>query len=145
MNESESDARWKIYLSGTGGVAIRSNISRLKRCFEHSGLDIYLGKIAYIGSDHLGDGFDMNLRRFMRKKLAFRHEREVRLVYYDEHKNHPGKSGTLIPIDVPELIDKIVISPRAEEWFLPLVKSLVTKLGFAFDGVPSEGAEPLPI
>jgi hypothetical protein len=64
----------------------------------------------------------------MRKKSAFKHEPQIRLVFYDERREHSGSAGLLIPIDVPVLIERIVISPRAEGWFLPLVKKLVAKL-----------------
>jgi hypothetical protein len=36
MNNSESDAMWKIYVNGNGGVAISSTIARLKESFRNS-------------------------------------------------------------------------------------------------------------
>ena len=51
MNDSESDAMWKIYVEGTGGVAIRSTITRLKHCFDKSPQDISLGRIRYINDE----------------------------------------------------------------------------------------------
>lgn len=79
------------------------------------------------------------------KKSAFKHEQEVRLVFYDESRRHFGCSGLLIPVDVNVLVEKIVISPRAEKWFLPLVKNVVGRLGYVIEVVPSEGSAPLPI
>jgi hypothetical protein len=80
-----------------------------------------------------------------RKKSAFKHEQEVRLVFYDENREHSGYRGLLIPVDVGVLIEKIVVSPRAEGWFLSIVKTVVTKLGNEIEVAPSEGATPLPI
>jgi hypothetical protein len=142
MNDSESDAMWKIYVEGTGGVAIRSTITRLKHCFDKSPQDISLGRIRYI-NDEAGH-FDHPLRRYMRKRPAFRHEQEVRLVFYDENKQHTGHRGISIPVDVGVLVERIVISPRAESWLLPLVKKLVIKVGHEIEVVPSEGSAPLP-
>jgi hypothetical protein len=146
MNDSESDAMWKIYVAGTGGVAIRSNIARLKQCFQKAQQEISLGQIEYIGDNHTSRGFyDHMVQRFMRKRLAFRHEQEVRLVYYHENRRRISFPGVSIPVDVNVLIEKIVISPRAENWFLPLVKTVLNKFGYNIDVVPSEGSRPLTI
>jgi len=143
MNDSESDAMWKIYVNGIGGVAIRSSIVRLKQCFQNSQEDISLGRIHYI-NDETGH-FEHPLRRYMRKKSAFKHEQEVRLVFYDENNEYSGCPGLSIPVDVSVLVERIVVSPRAESWFLPLVKKLVIKLGHEIEVVSSEGSAPLPI
>lgn len=146
MNDSESDAMWKVYIDGKEGVAIRSNISRLKQCFQKSKENVFLGEIAYVNEDHVSkDVLDHPVHRFMRKRLAFRHEQEVRLVYCDENNSHSGFCGVSIPVDVSVLIEKIIISPRAGDWFLSLVKALVTRLGYDIDVVPSEGSMPLPL
>lgn len=143
MNDSESDAMWKIYVTGTGGVAIRSNISRLKSCFQHSLEDIGLGRIMYIGDDHIGDKFfDHLAQRFMRKRLAFRHEQEIRLMYYDDSKKRSALPGVLIPIDVKVLIEKIVVSPTSEDWFRPLVRNIIAKLGYDLDVITSDASTP---
>jgi hypothetical protein len=142
MNDSESDAMWKLYVNGTGGVAIRSTITRLKRCFDNSPQDISLRRIRYI-NDEAGH-FDHPLRRYMRKKSAFRHEQELRLTFYDEKREYSGHRGLSIPVNVSVLIESIVVSPRAESWLLPLVKNLVIKLGHEIEVRPSEGSAPLP-
>jgi hypothetical protein len=136
MNDTESDAMWKIYVNGVGGVAIRSNITGIKQCFHNSPTDVSLGRIHYIDNEpgHL----DHPLRRCMRKKPAFKHEQEVRLVFYEENRERSGHSGLLIPVDVSVLIEKIVVSPRAESWFLSLVKNLATTLGYKIEVVSSE-------
>jgi hypothetical protein len=141
MNDSESDAMWKLYVNGLGGVAVRSSVSRIKEGFRNSVEKISLGRIRYIDdeSDHL----DHMLRRCMRKKSAFKHEQEVRLVFHDYKLS--GQPGLLIPVDVSVLIEKIVISPRAKSWFFSLVKNVVSKLGYHIEVVASEGSAPLPI
>ncbi|HEY3620232.1 MAG TPA: hypothetical protein VGK96_25770 [Candidatus Sulfotelmatobacter sp.] len=145
MNDDESDAMWKIYVDGTGGIAIRSSISRLKQCFHDCQEEIGLGKISYITNDPTGPHVDHVARRFMRKRLAFKHEQEARLVFYDPKQGHTGRTGIQIPVDVHVLIERIVVSPRAEEWFIALVRKLITKLGYDFEVIPSESSAPLPI
>ena len=143
MNDTESDAMLKIYVNGVGGVAIRSSLTRLKRCFHNSPEKIHLGQIRYVEDE--SDYLDHLLQRCMRKKSAFKHEQEVRLVFYDENRKHFGCSGRLIPVDIRILVEKIVVSPRAESWFLSLVENVVTRLGYEIEVVPSEGSAPLPI
>src|SRR3954466_4482999 len=36
----ESDAMWRLYTKGSEGVAVRSNVGRLKRCFTDESLDV---------------------------------------------------------------------------------------------------------
>jgi hypothetical protein len=81
----------------------------------------------------------------MRKRPAFKHEQEARLVFYDQKQEHTGCAGIEIPVDLSILIEKIVVSPRAEDWFVSLVKKLITTLGHDFEVIPSEGSTPLPI
>jgi hypothetical protein len=143
MNDSESDAMWKLYATGSGGVAIRSSITRLKECFHASDKEVHLGRIRYVEDEtaHL----DHPVHRSMRKRLAFKHEQEVRLIYYDKHREHAGSGGLLIPIDVSTLVEKMVVSPRADDWFLSLVKKTITRLGYDIEVVPSAASSPLPI
>ena len=126
MNEAESDAMWKIYVRNNG-VAIKSTVDQLKQCFDLTPLSISLGRILYGKTD---DHTEHSVRRFMRKKPAFRHEEEVRLVMYDETFTHTGQAGILVPVDVGRLIEKIVVSPNSEGWFLRLVRSLTSALGY---------------
>jgi hypothetical protein len=111
----------------------------LKESFRNSQQNISLGKITYGAGCHRVH-LDHPVRRYMRKKPAFRHEQEARLVFFDENKDHLGKPGVLIPVDVKILIEKVVISPKAEAWFLSLVKNLIAKLGYAVKVIPSDGS-----
>ena len=115
----------------------------MKESFHNLDRDVYLGRIRYVEdeSGHL----DNPLHRCMRKKPAFKHEQEIRMVFHDDRREHSGSTGLLIPVDVPLLIERIVISPRAEGWFLPLVKKVVAKLDHKIVVVGSEGSAPLPI
>lgn len=143
MNDSESDAMWKLYVNGNGGVAIQSTIQRLKQSFSTIEEEIYLGKIKYIDEGHL-EGYDMYLRRYMRKRRAFEHEREIRAIFYDKDQKSKSQPGVLIATQLDVLIERIVIAPRAEGWFGDIVKSIVSKLGYQFEVVTSDAARPLP-
>ena len=141
LNEGELNAMWKIYINGNGGVAVRSTVERLKSSLQNSPQDISLGTISY-SSDKLSDNFDHPIRRYMRKRGAFRHEQEARLVLYDENRTYVGKPGVLIPVEIGLLISEIVIAPKADIWFFELVKTLTIKLGYDIEVVLSEIRQP---
>lgn len=130
MNDVESDAMWKIYVNGTGGVAIQSTVKRLKDALACSTEPIYLGRIMYIDFNNDIGPPESYLRKLMRKNKAFEHEKELRAVFYDQRQDHVGRLGVSIQTDVNSLIETIVIAPRAEEWFFELVETLVKKLHY---------------
>jgi hypothetical protein len=72
----------------------------------------------------------------MHKRRSFAHERELRAVVirptwielnrYVEHAEEvPNVSGMSIPVELDRLIKRVVISPRAEAWFVDLVASML--------------------
>jgi hypothetical protein len=145
MNDAESDAMWKIYDKGAGGVAIRSTVGKLKKSFDAApDNSIFLGKIRYyMGSDENPPNTEIYIWQFMRKRAAFEHEKEVRAVVIGD-TNVRGQPGLKIPVDVDELISSVVISPYAEPWVEPVVKTLVQRLGYNFNLIQSEAAGPPP-
>ncbi len=68
---------------------------------------------------------------FFSKESHFDHESEFRVVTYkvkNDSENHfgsnnllPNESGIIVLIDVDSLIQEIVVSPYAPEWFYGLV------------------------
>ena len=79
LNDSESDAMWKIYAKNVGGIAICSTTGRLKSSLSDP-RPIFIGKIKYINFAADAEEFDIIVRRFMRKNNAFSHEQSfVRL------------------------------------------------------------------
>ena len=167
MNDSESDAMWKVYLKSAEGVAIQSTVGSLIACFHNTPDTVYMGEVQYI--DHatftptlplLGYSF------YMFKRLAFQHEREVRVGTYRGDVNpeyftdqgwlklptenitienilqSPGRKGVYVDIDVSQLIRKVVVSPFAADWFSDLVISSSKKLGYEFEVISSEMSRP---
>jgi hypothetical protein len=168
MNDGESDAMWKIYLKASEGVAIQSTVARLKTCFNNTPDTVYMGEVQYI--DHATFAFPaispFRSTDYMFKRLAFQHEREVRAGTYrtDVHMEFfddrgfvktpaagvtaenifqcPERKGIYLDIDVPELIDKVVVSPLSSDWFSDLVVSASKKMGYNFEVIPSEMSRP---
>jgi hypothetical protein len=63
------------------------------------------------------------------KRSAFEYEKEMRAVIVDRNE---GKSGITVSADPNAYIEKIVVSPLAQPWFIDVVKSICKKYGCKF-------------
>jgi hypothetical protein len=171
MNDSESDAMWKIYSKVSAGVAIQSSVSRLRASFVNTPDTVLMGVVEYVDPDKMptsttSDPMFGGFSDYMFKRTAFAHEREVRVGTYradvrfgffdsagfikvrepgttaNQVLLSPDRKGVYVAVDVPTLIERLVISPYAPNWFSDLVTSLVGKLGYTFDIVSSEMSRP---
>jgi hypothetical protein len=172
MNDSESDAMWKLYLKGSQGIAIQSTVKRIKSSLQEYLTDtVYMALVRYVDYDTFTTtptGI-FGSSDYMFKRLAFRHEQEVRLGTYrddvrpefvDETGHitasnprvaladilmHPERTGVYVPASISALVERVVIYPFAPVWFSELVTSLSKRLGYGFEVVSSEMARPSPL
>jgi hypothetical protein len=142
MNDDESDAMWKVYDPGRQGVSIQSTVGRLRSSLAATDKSVYMGKIRYYKEPDSPPNTNIYVWRFFRKRMAFQHEKEVRAVVIDPGQR--GQPGVKIPVNLDDLIGKVVISPYAEPWVAPLVKALASRLGYKFEVLLSEAAGPSP-
>jgi hypothetical protein len=148
INETESDAMWKLYLSSNEGIAIQSTFKRLANSFKKVEQDVFIGKVKYIDYEtqtipevkHLGDAF----YPFLYKRNSFEHERELRAIVqeiplkrvknqWDKYEYHPDMSekgvtyGKAIPIELGHLVERIYVSPASPTWVKEVIESLIKK------------------
>ena len=167
MNDSESDAMWKIYSRGAVGVAIQSTVSRVMQSFDKATDTVYMSEVQYADPDKLVEPDSIIAPSdYIFKRSAFRHEQEVRsgttrpdvrMEFFDDLGKlkipapgvtaaqvvtFPDRKGIYVTVDVPTLVERIVISPFAPNWFSELVASLTQKLGYTFAIVSSEMSRP---
>ena len=69
---------------------------------------------------------------FLFKRKSFQYEREVRIITDVTQSNIKLNDGLKINVDINQLIEKIYIHPKSENWYKNLVIELVSKLGFDF-------------
>lgn len=118
----ESDAMWKLFCTDIRkGIALQTTIAILKVSLEKSSKEIEIGEVEYID---YRTRFPKPRREMFTKRIAFQHEWEVRAVICDENTT---EKGIRIPIDVNTLVESIVISPVADDWFVSIVKDLVNR------------------
>jgi hypothetical protein len=119
---NESDAMWRIY-SDKIGAAITSSVSRLKEGILHCSLPrisatdfrLTLAKVDYKDVEVNGD-----MVPWLIKRSAFEHEHEVRLFADIPFDALPHFE---LVIDIPALIEEIVINPFAKEWEAKAIQS----------------------
>jgi hypothetical protein len=133
INEYESFAMWQIFTQNSEGLAIQSTIGRLQNALHpEKKLNQYIGEVNYIDYKKEYIPFDDKFFPFLFKRKSFQYEREVRILSDTGNDVIKINDGLKINIDINELIEKIYIHPKSENWYKNLVIQLVKQLGFDF-------------
>lgn len=133
INEYESFAMWQIFTQNTEGLAIQTTIGRLKKALEQEKkTEQFIGEVNYIDYKKEFIPFDDNFFPFLFKRKSFQYEREIRIISDMSKKEMRIDNGLKVDVDINEMIEKIYIHPKSENWYKKLVIELVSKLGFNF-------------
>ena len=133
INEYESFAMWQIFTQNSEGLAIQSTIGRLQRSLlPETDFDQYIGEVNYIDYKKELIPFDDSFFPFLFKRKSFQYEGEVRVITDIGVSDIQINEGLKISVDINELIEKIYIHPKSENWYKNLVIQLVKQLGFKF-------------
>jgi hypothetical protein len=139
LNEVESAAMWKLYVSHNEGIAIQSTFERLTNSFEGDKNEMFkvsVGTVKYLDYEHemFPDGNTMI--PFLHKRLSFEHERELRAIVQPIEASSgplgdikPFADGLLLDVNLQTLIENIYVAPTCSPWFVDLVKNIATKYG----------------
>jgi hypothetical protein len=134
INEYESFAMWQIFTQNSEGLAIQSTVERLQKALKlETNFNQYIGEVNYIDYKKEHIPFDDSFFPFLFKRKSFQYEREVRIISDLSEKNITINDGIKIDVDINQLIEKIYIHPKSENWYKKLVIELVSKLGFDFE------------
>lgn len=138
-----SDAMWRIYSSDSQSVRIRTTIPKLANSLA-STLGVFkndqsfIGKVKYINNAQLmefaNSVFKERInppahelaRTLLVKRPAFKHENEVRLLYF-EKENGLNRDIYKYDIQTHELIDQIMIDPRVDYLEFKEIKADIKK------------------
>ena len=143
-NAHESEAMWRLYARETDGIAIKTDFNSFKNSFTCS-KEIYIGSVNYVDYDsHFIPEGNM-FSPYLHKRKSFEHEREIRAIVMEIPSNEHGVDwaqdicdiGKYYEIDLPLLIQEVVVAPFAQDWFLELVKSVTIRYNFEFPVVKS--------
>jgi hypothetical protein len=134
---------WQIYSRNSDAVRVRTNVGRLIESLSASQDDwahvsCFIGRVEYMsekrlrkfGSAVFKDGItpDAVARSLLAKRRAYKHENEVRLIYF-ERRNTSHPDGVFkYALDPRSVIDQVMVDGRVPyEEFLPF-KGEITKL-----------------
>jgi len=133
INEYESFAMWQIFTQNSEGLAIQSTIGRLQNALSpENNYKQYIGEVNYIDYKKEYIPFDDMFFPFLFKRKSFQYEREVRIITDVAGSKITLNDGLKINVDINQLIEKIYIHPKSENWYKNLVIQLVKQLGFDF-------------
>lgn len=134
INEYESFAMWQIFTQNTEGLAIQTTIGRLKEALlPEKKTEQYIGSVNYIDYKKEFIPFDDTFFPFLFKRKSFQYEREIRIISDVSNTNLKIDNGLKVDVNLNQLIEKIYIHPKSENWYKNLVIELVSKLGFDFE------------
>ncbi len=134
INEYESFAMWQIFTQNTEGLAIQTTIGRLKEALKKKKkTEQYIGAVNYIDYKKEFIPFDDTFFPFLFKRKSFQYEREIRIISDVTNNGMKIDNGLKIDVNLNQLIEKIYIHPKSENWYKNLVIELVSKLGFDFE------------
>lgn len=132
MNDSESDAQWRIYGGNANSLAIVSSGERLSKAIVDE-REVYGTQIRYYNPSKETTPVGNIFFPATCKRSAFSHECECRLIYWKTVQDDSIEcKGVSIEVNLEILIEQVVISPRAEKWFVKTVEDFTTKMGFSF-------------
>lgn len=132
----ESEAMWRLYCGRSYGVAMVSTFGKLKASLTDPATR--LGKVRYIDYNRAALSGNDLLQPMTHKRIAFVHENEVRIVRWLS-KEMEGRSFPPGPNDPPlepgrkmdwnpeQTVDRIVVSPYAQEWYLAAVRDTLSR------------------
>jgi hypothetical protein len=133
INEYESFAMWQIFTGNSEGLAIRSTVSRLQKALApENNFDQYIGEVNYIDYKKEYIPFDDAFFPFLFKRKSFQYEREIRIISDLSTHDISINDGIKINVDIEQLIEKIYIHPKSENWYKRLVIELLKQLDFDF-------------
>jgi hypothetical protein len=134
INEYESFAMWQIFTQNSEGLAIQSTLGRIQSALEYEkDIKQYIGAVNYIDYKKEYIPFDDMFFPFLFKRKSFQYEREVRIIADLSDQQIKINDGIKIDVNLSELIEKIYIHPKSQNWYKKLVIELVSKLGFDFE------------
>jgi hypothetical protein len=134
INEYESFAMWQIFTQNTEGLAIQTTIGRLKEALlTEKKTEQYIGSVNYIDYKKEFIPFEDTFFPFLFKRKSFQYEREIRIISDVSNTNIKIDNGLKVDVNLNQLIEKIYIHPKSENWYKNLVIQLVSKLGFGFE------------
>ncbi len=146
--KKESDAIWRIYAPDKDGIKVKTTIRKLLTALCDKGgvlkdISCFIGKVEYYKKNELKQFLEDSktissmlidtsgvgqASSLLFKRLAFSHEKEIRLIYYSPKKLHTDKY--FLDVDPLNLFDEITVDPRTNYDDFKMWKGQLRSLGY---------------
>jgi len=137
---------WRIYSPHNTAVRVRSTVGKLLDSLriaqeETDVTQCYIGRVEYLTEENLREfarssflhalDTEIHARSLLIKRKAFRHEREVRLIYLDTNESNQKRGIFKYDIAPHDVFDQVMIDPRISyEQFKELKNTVIERTGF---------------
>lgn len=144
--ETASDAMWQIYSRNSDAVRVRTTVGRLIESLSASQGDwahvsCFIGRVEYMsekrlrkfGSTVFKDGVtpDAVAQSLLAKRRAYKHENEVRLIYFERRNTRHPNGVFKYALDPRSVIDQVMVDGRVPyKEFLPFKEEVMKLTGF---------------
>lgn len=125
-NDDESDAMWKVYAKGDGGIAVQTTGQKLKDSLENSSKELWFYKVTYYKDRPIHGG--SMLRACLAKRKPFEHENEVRIIWR-KPCDESGSCGFYVECNLTTLIETVWLGPTAPLWFKRIAEDVLKRYG----------------
>jgi len=132
LDNHESEAMWKVYCPDNNGLAIQTTYNKLVSSLpDQKGL--FIGLVTYLNYETETFSEWNHFNPIMHKRIAFEHEKEVRIVtshggYMNDHKLPLPSPGIKIQTSLLKNLENIYVNPYAEEWYFETIEKLFKHL-----------------
>lgn len=154
-----SDAMWRIYSPDARSVRVRTTINKLANSLVAQNPKMkndtcFIGKVKYQGNANLTKfsnevatmqpSSSLYAETLLRKRNAFSHEKEVRLIFMDTESKSEGNIYKY-NISTHDLFDQIMIDPRTcKEDFIDIKNAILRRTKFSGEITRSSLYDPPP-
>lgn len=133
MNDSESDAMWRLYQASNDGIAVQTRYDLLCESFRDTTEHVYVGRVQYLDYETQVFSLDNTFNPYMHKRISFQHEHEIRAIVtrYPE-SGSAIENGLLIPVSLSDLVQAIYVAPFCPNWVMDNVEEVIGRFGYSF-------------
>lgn len=141
-NSDENMVMWEIYGRDNNAVAVQTTVGSMAKSIDASNLighSLKLKRVVYQKADEIPGAIPYE-DCFFRKRPHFSFEREVRIsldTYSPSNPSKRTKYGHKLPVHVNTLVEKILVHPDSQDWYLSVIRSIADR--YSIDAPVSQG------
>ena len=136
-NDGESDAMWKVYVRGNGGIAVRTTVRQIYEAFKDAPQTLWIATVKYT-DEWRGVPTNPFLHACTTKRKCFEHEKETRIIWCDADAKCSRRAGKPIRCDLGTLLEKVYLAPGQGRWFRQVVESVLRKYDIETEIISSD-------